>query len=41
MTDDTVAEWEEVAYQLWDEMAAKDAACAEAIDLIKEWREVE
>lgn len=41
MTDDTVAEWEEVAYQLWDEMAAKDAACAEAIDLIKEWRGID
>jgi len=41
MTEDTVAEWEEVAYQLWDEMAAKDAACAKAIDLIKEWRGVE
>jgi len=41
MTDDTVAEWEEVAYGLWDEMAAKDAACAKAIALIKEWRGVE
>ena len=40
MTDDTVAKWEEVAYGLWDEMAAKDAACAKAIELIKEWRGV-
>ena len=40
MTDDTVAKWEEVAYGLWDEMAAKDPACAKAIELIKTWRGV-
>jgi TRAP-type mannitol/chloroaromatic compound transport system substrate-binding protein len=40
MNDDTIAKWEEVAYGLWDEMAAKDAACAKAIELIKEWRGV-
>jgi TRAP-type C4-dicarboxylate transport system substrate-binding protein len=29
---------EEAAYKLWDELAAKDAASAKAIKLIKKWR---
>jgi TRAP-type C4-dicarboxylate transport system substrate-binding protein len=41
LTDDTVAQWEEIAYGLWDELAAQDPACAQAIELIKEWRGVE
>jgi len=41
MTEDTIAQWHEVAYGLWDELAAKDPACAQAIELIKEWRGVE
>jgi TRAP-type mannitol/chloroaromatic compound transport system substrate-binding protein len=28
----------EAAYTLWDELAHRDAACAKAIQLIKEWR---
>lgn len=40
MTEDTIAQWHEVAYGLWDELAEKDPACARAIELIKEWRGV-
>jgi TRAP-type mannitol/chloroaromatic compound transport system substrate-binding protein len=28
----------EAAYKLWDEIAARDAAAAKGIQLIKEWR---
>lgn len=31
----------EAAHELWDELAQRDAACAKAIQLIKEWRGVE
>ena len=29
---------EEAAYKLWDQIAARDAAAAEAIQIIKDWR---
>lgn len=41
MTDDTVTTWHEVAYGLWDELAAKDPVCAQVIELIREWRGIE
>jgi TRAP-type mannitol/chloroaromatic compound transport system substrate-binding protein len=37
----TEAEWRAEALELWDELATRDAACAEAIALLKEWRGVE
>lgn len=37
----TQAVWRAEALELWDELATHDAACAEAIALLKEWRGVE
>ena len=41
MDDELIALHEEVAYALWDEVATRDAACAQAVALIKEYRGVE
>jgi len=38
MDDELIALHEKVAHELWDEYAQKDAACATAVALIKEWR---
>ncbi len=41
LDDATLAECAVAAHTIWDEVAARDAACAEAIELIKEWQGVE
>lgn len=41
MDDELIALHEEVAYALWDEVATRSAAAAEAIQMIKDWRGVE
>jgi len=39
LDDEAIAKHAEAAHKLWDKLAAKDAACAKAIQLIKEWQE--
>lgn len=39
LDDEAIAKHTEAAHKLWDKLAAKDAACAEAIKLIREWQE--
>jgi len=41
LDDATLAECAAAAHVIWDEVATRDAACAEAIQLIKEWHGVE
>jgi TRAP-type mannitol/chloroaromatic compound transport system substrate-binding protein len=38
LDEDCIKKHAEAAYELWNELAAKDEASAEAIKLIKEWR---
>jgi TRAP-type mannitol/chloroaromatic compound transport system substrate-binding protein len=38
LNDATLAECAATAHTIWDEVAARDAACADAIQLIKEWQ---
>jgi len=41
MSDEILALHEKTAYELWDEVAARDDACAQAVQLLKIWRGVE
>jgi len=41
MSDAVLAHHQEVGFALWDEVATWDAACAEAVALVKAWRGVD
>lgn len=41
MDDELIALHEQVAHELWDEVATRDEASAKAVQLIKEWRGME
>lgn len=41
MDDELIALHEEVGYALWDDVATRSPACAEAVQMIKDWRGVE
>ncbi len=38
LDDACIKRHEEVAYEIWDEIAKRDPAAIEAVKLVKEWR---
>jgi TRAP-type mannitol/chloroaromatic compound transport system substrate-binding protein len=38
LDDACIKRHEEVAYEIWDEIAERDPAAVEAVKLVKEWR---